>query len=234
MAQKPMQNIAFISDIHGNYLALERVIGAINSLNINQIYFLGDAVGYLPYPNETIHILKNHNIKCIKGNHELMLLGIIKANLEFKKVYKLDETRQKISQKNLSFLDSWSEKLVIKQGKNSLLGIHATTKNPFEGYLYPDTNLEEYSNVDYDIICMGHTHYVMKREHNKKLFINAGSVGLPRDNIKFSSFAIINIETFDSRICRIQNDLTLIEKHNKNGFFNQLLLRKSQPFGDII
>lgn len=229
-----MQNVAFISDVHGNYRALKRILDAIDSLSINKIYFLGDAIGYLPYPNETIDLLKNHNVKCIKGNHELMLLDTINANLKFKEVYKLDETKQKISDENLLFLNSWSEKIIINQGKNSLIGIHATTKNPFKGYLYPNSDLEEYSNVDYDIICMGHTHHVMKREYNKKLFINVGSVGLPRDNIKYSSFAIINIETLDSRIYRLQNDLTLIKKHNKNGFFDQLLMRKSQPLGEII
>ena len=75
MEEKFIRSIAFISDIHGNFLSLKKVIDKIKSFGCDQIYFLGDSIGYLPYPNETLDILKQNNIKCIKGNHELLAIG---------------------------------------------------------------------------------------------------------------------------------------------------------------
>ena len=91
--------LAIISDVHGNFIALKKVIEKIYSLNCHEIYFLGDSVGYLPYPNETINLLREYKIKCIKGNHELMLTGEIDVNPQQNDIYKVDITKKKFQKK---------------------------------------------------------------------------------------------------------------------------------------
>ena len=223
MEEKFIRSIAFISDIHGNFLSLKKVIDKIKSFGCDQIYFLGDSIGYLPYPNETLDILKQNNIKCIKGNHELMAIGELSIDDKVRDIYNIDLTIEKISTENLDFIKSWPTKIIFKENNISLLGVHATPNSPYEGYIYPDTNLNEYDNLNYNIVCMGHTHYPMKRNSNNILFLNPGSVGLPRDHIGYSSFATINFTSGEARIHRVNNDLSLIQKHNDKGYFNSLL-----------
>ena len=49
--------IAVLSDIHGNYVALERCLEYAFSQNIGTFIFLGDYIGELAYPGKTMQIL---------------------------------------------------------------------------------------------------------------------------------------------------------------------------------
>ena len=63
--------IALISDIHGNLPALEAVLAAIDSdATIDAIYHLGDLVGYAPWPNEVIGVLRERGIAGVAGNYD--------------------------------------------------------------------------------------------------------------------------------------------------------------------
>ncbi|MFW5704791.1 MAG: metallophosphoesterase family protein [Nanoarchaeota archaeon] len=69
-----MVRIAVISDIHGNLPALEAVLKDIDSFGgIEQIISLGDNVGYGPYPNEVLDLLRSRKVKSVKGNHDAAL-----------------------------------------------------------------------------------------------------------------------------------------------------------------
>ena len=62
---------ALISDIHANLPALEAVLNSIAARpEIDATYHLGDLVGYGPWPNETISLLKGFRIPGIQGNHD--------------------------------------------------------------------------------------------------------------------------------------------------------------------
>lgn len=67
-------DIAVLSDIHGNYVALERCLEYAFPRNINTFIFLGDYIGELAYPERTMKILYDLSIdyKCyfIKGNKD--------------------------------------------------------------------------------------------------------------------------------------------------------------------
>ena len=63
--------IALISDIHANLPALEAVLAAIDSdATIDVIYHLGDLVGYAPWPNEVIGVLRERGIAGVAGNYD--------------------------------------------------------------------------------------------------------------------------------------------------------------------
>jgi len=69
-----MQSIAVISDIHANLPALEAVIREIDELGIAHILCCGDVVGYGPHPRECVELLRQRNIPCVLGNHDLYTL----------------------------------------------------------------------------------------------------------------------------------------------------------------
>lgn len=62
--------IALISDIHSNYIALESVLEDIKKQDIEQIFCLGDLIGYAPYPNKIFSLLNDSSIKSITGNYD--------------------------------------------------------------------------------------------------------------------------------------------------------------------
>jgi predicted phosphodiesterase len=79
-----MARIAVISDIHGNFEALEAVLQDIDrQRNISKIYSLGDNVGYGPSPVEVLKKLEERGIRSIIGNHEAALLSI----LDFEEIF---------------------------------------------------------------------------------------------------------------------------------------------------
>jgi len=195
--------IAIISDIHGNLEALKNCFSFLESQDIDRIFFLGDAIGYLPYGLEVIDFLKKHNVHSLKGNHEAMLLGELPIKKKNRDIYKLDLISENINSDQLKFMQSWKEKENIEINNRKYLLIHGSPKDNLEGYIYPNTNLDGYHNIPYDIIIMGHSHHPFVRFENNKIFINVGSVGLPRDVGNLSSCCIIESHTMDVQIYRL-------------------------------
>ncbi|HHV34153.1 MAG TPA: metallophosphoesterase family protein [Syntrophomonadaceae bacterium] len=67
--------IGIIADIHGNHLALQAVLEDIPKRGAEQVYCLGDLVGYAPFPNEVIDIIRQVRIPTVMGNYDIVLTG---------------------------------------------------------------------------------------------------------------------------------------------------------------
>ena len=67
--------IAVISDIHANLHALEAVLAAIDGESADEIWCLGDTVGYGPRPNECVALVRERTSICLAGNHDLVVIG---------------------------------------------------------------------------------------------------------------------------------------------------------------
>ncbi|NQU05232.1 MAG: metallophosphoesterase, partial [Calditrichaeota bacterium] len=68
--------LAVISDIHGNLQALEAVLASIDDEDVDDVFCLGDIVGYGARPNECIGLIFSRQIPCILGNHDEAALGV--------------------------------------------------------------------------------------------------------------------------------------------------------------
>ena len=69
-----MPRLGIISDVHGNLEALEAVLRAIETDNVDFIVHLGDLVGYNANPRECVQLLQKRQIISILGNHDLAVL----------------------------------------------------------------------------------------------------------------------------------------------------------------
>jgi diadenosine tetraphosphatase ApaH/serine/threonine PP2A family protein phosphatase len=67
--------VAVISDVHGNRHALEAVLEAVAAEHPDEVWCLGDLVGYGPQPNECCRAVAAHADLCLAGNHDLVVLG---------------------------------------------------------------------------------------------------------------------------------------------------------------
>ena len=61
---------ALISDVHANLPALEAVLEDIQHRNVGATYHLGDLVGYAPWPNETVALIRARAIAGVAGNYD--------------------------------------------------------------------------------------------------------------------------------------------------------------------
>ena len=68
--------IGILSDAHGNIAAFRSAIALMRQMRVRSFYFLGDAIGYIPFLNVLDDLLAMGNeVKCILGNHEKLLLS---------------------------------------------------------------------------------------------------------------------------------------------------------------
>ena len=227
--------IAFISDIHGNFTALQAVLADINSQAVDQIVCLGDTVTLGPQPVEVLNTLRELKCIYIKGNHD-------EAVLYPERAYQYDITdhlipdliwcKEKLSMDELKFIDSFKpmHEINLPDG-NTILAFHGSPLS-FTDIIQaatPPELLEVYfDGQNSKILIGGHTHIQMVRRHNDKLILNSGSVGNafkfvfspgnPVDLLPWAEYMIINQSgnslNIDSRRVYFDTDklLKLVEK----------------------
>ena len=73
--------VAVISDVHGNIQALEAVLEAIDAARVDEIWCLGDVVGYGADPVRCMEIVDERAAVCLAGNHDLVVAGVIDIDM---------------------------------------------------------------------------------------------------------------------------------------------------------
>jgi putative phosphoesterase len=202
--------IALLSDVHGNAIALDVCLKRVRILGVDAVYFLGDAVGYLPAAREVLDRLEQESIPCQQGNHERMLLSPAEVTAEREETYRLGKARAELVPAHLQRIAAWPTQRELTLGPRSILLVHGSPKAPLDGYVYPDTDLTDFHDIRYDVVIMGHTHRPFVRESGCKLFVNTGSVGLPRDRGDLAAFAVYDAQTRTAEIVRIELDVNAI------------------------
>ena len=202
--------IAFLSDVHGNLIALDACLQRIAELGVDATYFLGDAVGYLPDARGALDRLSVAGIPSQQGNHEAMLLSGAPRSPEREAVYRLGEARAQLDDQQLQWLATWpTQREVICDGARLLL-VHGSPAATLDGYVYPDTDLTPFAGLSFDAVVMGHTHRPFIRTVGPTTFVNIGSVGLPRDHGNQAAFAVYDGPTRRFEIIRVPLDVDAI------------------------
>src|SRR6187551_2302357 len=62
--------LALISDVHANLPALEAVLADIDRRGVDATYHLGDLVGYAPWADQVVQLLRDRGIAGIAGNYD--------------------------------------------------------------------------------------------------------------------------------------------------------------------
>lgn len=195
--------IAFIADIHANIFALKKVLKDIEKQNVDKIICLGDLVGYAPYPNEVINLIKEKNILTIQGNYdestgeELMVCGCdYESQKETENANKsLFWTQEEVSEENKKWLAELpKEKKIEIEGWNLYL-VHGSPRKNNE-YLYADSKevKEIAKNFEFDVLLSGHTHLPYFKVINEKYIVNAGSAGKPKHGNPRATYVILDIK----------------------------------------
>ena len=179
------QRIAILSCIHGNMAALEAVWDDLGNQNIDQLYCLGDLVGYGPYPNEVVKFVKQNNIPTVLGCWDEGI-GMEQEDCGCKFITEEDAeyghaafkwTRSNISEENRKFLSElYFGQRVTNTAAGTLLLVHGSPRNAGE-YLMESTHdlilFERAAAGDCDVLICGHTHVPFVRQIEGTLKVTA-------------------------------------------------------------
>lgn len=204
--------IAIFSDIHGNISALKAVVKDLESEDVARTYCLGDLVGYGPYPNEVIELIREKEIETIMGNYdkgvgfELDDCGCA-YKTEEKEVLgdeSLEWTKNEVTDENKEFLKTLHDNIKFEVEGQKVLLVHGSPRkiNQYLFFNHPASSIERMmEQYDADIMVTGHTHLPYVKKIGDKLLINDGSVGKQKpynkDQKLFSTeakYLILNVE----------------------------------------
>jgi putative phosphoesterase len=207
--------IGILADIHGNTVALLTVLRFLKREKVDRVLCAGDIIGYYPYFNEAIELVRENRIETIKGNHEAYVLGeIIVENLDLRERYLLDYTQKVITRENHNFLSELRDELRFNVSDVSILMVHGSPFNDkLTEYIYPDfARFDKFQMIDADVIIMGHTHYPFIKKNGDKLLINPGSCGQPRDYDPRASCVVWDVDRHEISIERLTYDVGKVIK----------------------
>ena len=198
-----VMKVALLADIHANLPALLGVLGEIKDL---PKFCTGDLVGYNPFPNEVIEIVKKENIISTMGNHDQAVVTGDTSWFNSRASLAIEWTRKNILKENHDFLKS-----LPKTHENDFFMAHGSPKDPIDEYVYDDDPAYVFGDfTNYtkcDIIALGHTHVPFVKRIDAKLIFNPGSVGQPRDGNPRASYAILDTTTKEVEIKRVEYDI---------------------------
>jgi diadenosine tetraphosphatase ApaH/serine/threonine PP2A family protein phosphatase len=225
--------LAFISDIHANLEALEAVLADIDGRDVDDIYCLGDVVGYGANPNECADIISRRCKSVLLGNHDAVATGLLTTqHFNVHARIAIEWTAETLTPENKKFLAAQP----LVKTTDTLTMVHATPYQP--GMWYYITSLEEayfnFQSFDTNICLVGHTHIpmiialddeeiyvhqekniVFKDRENLRLLINIGSVGQPRDRNPKCSYGILDTEEGRISLYRVPYDIAKTQSKMK-------------------
>jgi len=200
--------IAFISDIHGNAIALEAVLHDMKHKGIDKIYVLGDLCYRGPEPKRSLALIRSLNTEVIKGNaDEWVVRGVREGEVPEKAIAMMNNEREwtvsKLDQTDMEYLKTLPTHVSCTIDGIKISGFHATPVSLFDVILPHADDVELTSRLmgstDAHIYIYAHIHKPYIRYVNGKVIMNIGSVGLPFDGIAKASYGIVEVDNNNFR-----------------------------------
>jgi predicted phosphodiesterase len=220
--------IGVISDIHGNLPALEAVLAATDAAGVEELWCLGDVVGYGVEPDACTELVRERCSICLVGNHDLAVLGSLDVS-SFSEAAALavEWTQANVAESTLEFLRE-----LEPQGEREGIGLfHASPRDPVWEYVLSAEQASagmEASAARVNLI--GHSHVALffnrpvdGRDDETRgaqasdgalldlgegsWLINPGSVGQPRDGDPRAAWLELVSEDGTARFHRLPYDI---------------------------
>jgi putative phosphoesterase len=196
--------IGIFSDIHGNLPALQAVMADISAQKLQTVYCLGDLVGYGASPNEVTDRIRTEGMPTIMGNYDDGVgFDRDECGCAYREAVEKERgersfawTKAQVTPDNKAFLRTLLPELRFTVDNKRVLLVHGSPRKINE-YLFEDRPLSSFQRLaassNADIIVFGHTHKPYVKEVDGVMFLNAGSVGKPKDGDWRACYAILEI-----------------------------------------
>ena len=207
--------IAVLSDIHGNLEAFQEVLKKVEDLKAEAIYCLGDTVGYGPFPNECVDIVRKRCTLVLKGNHDSGLVGDTPLDdFNHYGVSAIQWSKSVVTKENCDYLRS----LPFTAEPNGLTLAHSSPNHPdaWSYILTMRAAQENFAAFKTTLCFIGHTHVpiiigedgsVNKYKTGARHIINVGSVGQPRDGNPDAAFGLLDTGTGEYSLVRVHYEV---------------------------
>ncbi len=216
--------VAVVSDVHANLHALESVLAAIDADPADELWCLGDLVGYGARPNECCELIEARAAVCLGGNHDLAVRGTIDlAEFSGDAAVAATWTRGVLSAPARAYLDTLEPK-----GERADVGLyHGSPRDPVWEYVLSDeAAVAAIMLSDFPLTLVGHSHVALQVSLNdraldgglagdgtvldlgtRKWLLNPGSVGQPRDGDPRAAYLVLDLEAQRAAFHRVDYDI---------------------------
>jgi diadenosine tetraphosphatase ApaH/serine/threonine PP2A family protein phosphatase len=217
--------VAVVSDIHGNRHAFEAVLDSIEASGCEEMWCLGDLVGYGADPDACVELARRHAAICLAGNHDLGVRGDLPLE-EFSRGAALaaEWTRNVITPETRAYLAGLEPQKVDEE-----VGLyHASPRDPVWEYVLSPLQADLCLDVQRHRVCLiGHSHVALSfwrtegaaatgltRSDGQALelaegewMINPGSVGQPRDGDPRAAWLELDTDRWAALYRRVEYDI---------------------------
>jgi predicted phosphodiesterase len=220
---------ALISDIHSNLPALEAVLADIETRAAAEaVYHLGDLVGYAPWPDEVIAMIRDRSIPGVAGNYDSTTASDYlhcgcryeDARQEELSHLSYEWTRAHTAAASKRFLGSLPFRIDVRPLGGHVAGPRLTLVhgNAVLNTVYWTEDRSDRFCLQMaetagakpgDVLAFGHTHKPWRREVGGIHFVNAGSVGRPKDGDWRAGYVVVSIDPdhLDVEFIRVEYDV---------------------------
>jgi diadenosine tetraphosphatase ApaH/serine/threonine PP2A family protein phosphatase len=218
--------VLILSDIHSNYVALEAVLAAAGSYD--QLWNLGDTIGYGPCPNECMAAMRANATAMIAGNHDLACLGLVDLS-DFNPEARAANiwNGEQLLVEHRTFLESTPPQLEVSE---RFLLSHGSPRDAIWEYLLTRAQAHDnFRRFTHQVCFVGHSHVplfftlppgaraegpelpeadeMLTLRAGARYIINPGSVGQPRNQDPRAAFAILDTDADTVVFQRVSYDV---------------------------
>ncbi len=216
--------IAVVSDIHANLAALETVLAAIDADAPDELWCLGDLVGYGPRPSECCEAVEARARICLAGNHDLAVVEKIDL-LDFSGEAGVAArwTQEVLTAPARAYL----ERLEPVGSADGVSLFHASARDPVWEYILSDEAAEAtLALTDTPLVLVGHSHAALQVSLRDgildgglapggteldlaegRFLLNPGSVGQPRDGDPRAAYLLLDLGGGRASFRRVEYDI---------------------------
>jgi diadenosine tetraphosphatase ApaH/serine/threonine PP2A family protein phosphatase len=218
-----------LADVHANLPALQAVLKDAQPFGaFDQVWCLGDAVGYGAEPRETLELLRSFDLRAVAGNHDLAATGAVSlADFNPFAAEAAHWTALQLTAEDKAWIDALPRTLI--EGDFTL--VHGTLKDPVWEYLMDAEQAAEHLAVQttpYGLV--GHTHVPMvyledeprvAREDQpedgslelgpRRCVVNVGSAGQPRDGDPRAAYGLLDSDAHRLSFRRVEYDIAITQ-----------------------
>ena len=217
--------VAVLSDIHGNRHAFQAVLADVRTTDPEEVWCLGDLVGYGADPDECVRLAREHADVCLLGNHDMAVRGDLPLE-EFSTGAALaaEWTREVIAPETREYLLS-----LEPQDLSHEAGLyHASPRDPIWEYVLSTLLAELCLDVqDHRVCLIGHSHVALSFSRAEgeaatgearrdgtvldvgagEWLLNPGSVGQPRDGDPRAAWMLLDTASWTAEYRRTEYDV---------------------------
>lgn len=225
---------AIIADIHANLSAFTVVLDDIQRRGgASELWCLGDVVGYGPDPHGCIELLRHYKFLCVAGNHDWAAIGKIDtATFNPDAAAACLWTARQLGPEDKACLEGLPERVEVAD----FTLVHGSPREPIWEYLVTEEQAgENEAYFDTRFCLVGHSHVPLVFElmddstwvgrwladgetlvlGGRRLIINPGGVGQPRDGDPRAAYAIYDDETGTVSVYRVAYNIEATQARMK-------------------